>query len=363
MKNKIITTVALVTCLSLSTNAYTKGRQAGSRGAQSIAVVAQTVAEHQISQSLSLIGKLEASESVVISPEAAGRIEKISIKSNQDVKQGQLLVKLNDDKARAQVSEAKAYLNDQKRILVEYQRLLKRGAITQTEIEGQKSSVDIAQARLDSAQADLNDLHIKAPFNGTVGFVDFSRGKLVSVGAQLLTLDNLDLMELDVQVPERYLSMLSNGMKVTATSQAWQQIFTGEIVGVDSRVNKETLNLRVRVHFGNENKMLKPGMLMAVDIAFPAIEAPIIPVQALEYSGTKRYVYVIDADNKAKRTEITLGARVENEVVVESGLEIGQTIVTQGIVNMRDGASVRVLSSNEQAETKNKPAKSTSGQG
>lgn len=79
---------------------------------------------------------------------------------------------------------------------------------------------------------------------------------------------------------------------------------------------------------------------------FPPIEAPIIPVQALEYSGTKRYVYVIDENNKAHRTEVFLGARVGNQVVIENGLDIGKRIVVQGIVNMRDGVSVSEVDAN-----------------
>ncbi len=95
-------------------------------------------------------------------------------------------------------------------------------------------------------------------------------------------------------------------------------------------------------------------MLLNTALAFPAIEAPIIPVQALEYSGTKRYVYVIDENNKARRTEVLLGARVENQVVIESGVNIGDKIVVQGIVNMRDGVLVKELGSanNAQPETK-----------
>ncbi|KOO11226.1 hemolysin D, partial [Vibrio xuii] len=119
--------------------------------------------------------------------------------------------------------------------------------------------------------------------------------------------------------------------------------FEGEVVGIDSRINEETLNLRVRIHFDNAERKLKPGMLVSANMDFPAIEAPIIPVQALGYSGTKRYVYVVGSDNKAKRTEVVLGARVDNLVVIEKGLDIGQKIVVQGIVNMRDGASVKEL--------------------
>ncbi|EKS7722736.1 efflux RND transporter periplasmic adaptor subunit [Vibrio vulnificus] len=339
MKKRIL--ISFITLALMGTSSLS---HAAPRGPSAVTVVAEKVQTHQISQSLALVGKLEAVQSVVIASEVSGKVESIQVKANQNVTKGQLLVKLEDDKALAAVSEAKAYLKDEQRKLKEFERLVSRNAITQTEIDAQKASVEIARARLTAANANLNDLHITAPFAGTVGFVDFSRGKLVNSGTELLTLDDLSLMQLDLRIPERYLSMLSIGMPVTATSSAWgKQVFTGKVVGIDSRINAETLNLRVRIQFENPENQLKPGMLLNTALAFPAIEAPIIPVQALEYSGTKRYVYVIGSDNKAKRTEVLLGARVENQVVIESGVSIGDKIVVQGIVNMRDGVLVKEI--------------------
>ncbi len=337
MKNKLILSLLTVSMLSASPALLAKGP----RGPMAITVVSEQVQTHQVSQSLSLVGKLEAEQSVMVSPETSGKVENIAVEANQQVKKGQLLIQLNDDKARASVKEASAYLKDEKRKLAEFERLVKRNAITQTEIDAQKTSVEIAQARLDAANANLKDLHISAPFAGTVGFIDFSRGKMVSSGMELLSLDDLSVMELDLQIPERYLSKINEGMQVTATTNAWgERVFKGEVVGIDSRINPETLNLRVRIHFANQDQQLKPGMLVAAHMDFAPINAPIIPVQALEYSGTKRYVYVIGEDNKATRTEVILGARVENQVVINKGLEIGERIVVQGIVNMRDGATV-----------------------
>ncbi len=347
MKNKLILCLLTVSLLSASPAVLAKRPQ----GPQAVTVVTEQVQTHQVSQTLSLVGKLEAAQSVMVSPEATGKVEIIAISANQQVTEGQLLIQLNDDKARAAVKEAEAYRKDEQRKLKEFQRLVKRNAITQTEIDAQKTSVEIAQARLDAANANLKDLHISAPFDGTVGFIDFSRGKMVSAGTELLSLDDLSMMELDLQVPERYLAQLELGMKVTATTSAWgERIFQGEVVGIDSRINQETLNLRVRINFPNDDLKLKPGMLVAADMDFPAINAPIIPVQALEYSGTKRYVYVVGSDNLAKRTEVILGARIENQVVINKGLNIGDKIVVQGIVNMRDGASVK-----EQGSAQQKP--------
>lgn len=351
MKNKIVLSLLSLSILTAAPLSYAK-RQ----GPSTVTVVTELVQTHNVSQSLVLVGKLEAEQSVEISTEVAGKVDTIAVKANQAVRQGQMIIQLNDDKARASVAEAKAYLKDEQRKLKEFERLVKRNAITQTEIDAQKASVEIAQARLDAANANLKDLHITSPFAGTVGFIDFSRGKMVTAGEALLTLDNLSVMQLDLQVPERYLSQLSEGMKVTATTAAWQnKVFEGQVVAIDSRINQETLNLRVRIHFSNPSKDLKPGMLVSANMDFPAIEAPIIPVQALEYSGTKRYVYVIDQDNNAKRTEVLLGARVDNLVVIEQGLSIGDKIVVQGIVNMRDGVVVSELGSDGRPKEKAKP--------
>lgn len=337
--------LSLLSCslilVSSVTLAAGQGKASGASNNRSISVITETVETHQISQTLTLVGKLEAEQSVVIAPEVTGKIDVIKVTANQKVAKGQLLVQLNDDKAKAALAEAKAYLRDEQRKLKEFERLAKKGAITQTEIDAQKASVDIASARLDAENASLKDLNITAPFSGTVGFIDFSRGKMVSSGSDLITLDNLSVMQLDLQIPERYLSMLTEGMKVVATTNAWgESEFYGSVVGIDTRINSETLNLRVRIKFDNQTGQLKPGMLMSGTIAFPAISAPIIPVQALQYSGTKRYVYVVNDENIAKRTQVVLGARVQNEVVIEKGLEIGERIVVQGIVNIRDGIKV-----------------------
>ncbi|MEZ8824841.1 efflux RND transporter periplasmic adaptor subunit [Vibrio amylolyticus] len=340
MKNKIIIKLLALSILTSTPLAHAKRSQ----GNQAVTVITEEVQVHQVSQSLTLVGKLEAKQAIVVSPEVAGKVTQIPVKANQTVQKGQLLVQLNDDKAKAAEKEAKAYLTDEQRKLREFERLSKSNAITQTSIDGQKASVEIAQARLDAAQANLQDLNLSAPFTGTIGFIDLSPGELVTAGSHLLTLDDLSVMQLDLLVPERYLSRLSQGMKVSITTSAWgNRTFDGELVGIDSRVNTETLNLRVRVNFDNPESVLKPGMLASAYMAFPTIEAPIIPAQALEYSGTKRFVYVIGDDNVAKRTEVILAERVENQVVIAEGVEIGEKIVVQGIVNMRDGVSVTEL--------------------
>ncbi len=332
------TGLALSLFIALPSYANTAARQAP----RATPVGAEFVRSYDLAPKLTLVAKLAAQQSVMIKPEVSGKVDKILVSSNQVVKAGQPMVALDSNKANATLAEARAYLNDEKRKEREYTRLVKKNAITQTELNAQKASVDIANARLNGALADLSYLQINAPFDGTIGFISFSKGKMVSSGEELFSLDNLNKMRLDLQVPEKYLSQLNVGTKVSAQSRAWKQNFTGKITHINSRINESTLSVPVRVEILNPEKKLKPGMLMSATIELPVINQPIIPVQALEYSGTKRYVYVV-SNGKVQRTEIRLGARIDDSIVVESGLEIGQQIVTEGLVNMRDGIAVDVI--------------------
>ncbi|WP_415224788.1 efflux RND transporter periplasmic adaptor subunit [Psychromonas sp.] len=309
-----------------------------------VTVYTDTVRYQEISQTLAVIGKLQSDQFVSIAPQVTGKVKKINVIANQKVKAGQLLVQLDDSKVQALLSEATAYLKDEQRKLKEYATLVKKNAITKTQLDGQSAVVEIAQARLMSATAQRQEHNLRAPFSGTIGLIDFSLGKIVASGSELLTLDDLSVMQLDLQVPERYLSLLSTGMKITAKSRAWENIvFDGQVTAIDSRINPETLNLRVRVKFNNPQNRLKPGMMMSATLGFPAVNEAIIPVQALEYSGSKRFVYIVNERGITQRSEVILGARIGDQVLIEKGVSVGDKIVVQGLVNMKDGLKVKDL--------------------
>lgn len=336
----MLVTSALAVC---SFQSYAMPGAQGKKPIAATAVGVESVESYAIAQNLALVGKLEAKTSVEIKPEVTGKVDNIAVQSNQKVNKGDVLITLERYQEQAAVAEAQAYLNDENRKANEYIRLGAKNAISKTELEAQKASAVIAKARLDVAQANLSDMTIKAPFSGTIGLIDLSQGKMLSSGDSLFTLDDLSIMRLDLQVPERYLSQLKLGMKVETKSQAWgEQVFTGEVTGIATRVDTSSLSVATRLEIKNTQDMLKPGMLMTARLVFPEIQAPIIPIQALEYSGTKRYVYVVGDDLKVKRTLIEVGTRVGEKIVVTKGLNVDQTIVTSGLVNMRDGLSVKI---------------------
>lgn len=337
----------VLACLSLLISAgwyYRHSAPAGKPQPRQVNIRAQTVSQSLAEPSIKLVSKLAANRSVVISPEVTGRIVKIAVRSGQQVKQGDVLIALDAGKQQAELAEQSASVRDETRKLRDMRRLVARGAITTSELEGQEATVAQAQARADAAKYELSLRTLLAPFDGSVSLIDLSEGALVNSGDTLLHLDELAKLRLDLAVPERYLSLLRPGMAVTATSSAWpDQSFRGVLETLDSRVSNDTQNIKARVIIPNPDGQLRPGMLLNVELSLPPQKMTLIPAQSVEYAGEQRFVYRLELNGKVKRVPVVLGDTHGEEVWVTEGLKVGDRIVVEGLVNLRDGVSVHDL--------------------
>ncbi|WP_421159492.1 efflux RND transporter periplasmic adaptor subunit [Aeromonas dhakensis] len=337
----------VLACLSLLISAgwyYRHSAPAGKPQPRQVNIRAQTVSQSLAEPSIKLVSKLVANRSVVISPEVTGRIVKIAVRSGQQVKQGDVLIALDAGKQQAELAEQSASVRDETRKLRDMRRLVARGAITTSELEGQEATVAQAQARADAAKYELSLRTLLAPFDGSVSLIDLSEGALVNSGDTLLHLDELAKLRLDLAVPERYLSLLRPGMAVTATSSAWpDQSFRGVLETLDSRVSNDTQNIKARVIIPNPDGQLRPGMLLNVELSLPPQKMTLIPAQSVEYAGEQRFVYRLEPNGKVKRVPVVLGDTHGEEVWVTEGLKVGDRIVVEGLVNLRDGVSVHDL--------------------
>ncbi|WP_162851605.1 efflux RND transporter periplasmic adaptor subunit [Aeromonas dhakensis] len=337
----------VLACLSLLISAgwyYRHFAPAGKPQPRQVNIRAQTVSQSLAEPSIKLVSKLAANRSVVISPEVTGRIVKIAVRSGQQVKQGDVLIALDAGKQQAELAEQSASVRDESRKLRDMRRLVARGAITTSELEGQEATVAQAQARVDAAKYELSLRTLLAPFDGSVSLIDLSEGALVNSGDTLLHLDELAKLRLDLAVPERYLSLLRPGMAVTATSSAWpDQSFRGVLETLDSRVSNDTQNIKARVIIPNPDGQLRPGMLLNVELSLPPQKMTLIPAQSVEYAGEQRFVYRLEPNGKVKRVPVVLGDTHGEEVWVTEGLKVGDRIVVEGLVNLRDGVSVHDL--------------------
>lgn len=297
---------------------------------------------------LPLVGKLQARQSIVITPEVSGRITALPDTTRGEVAAGARLIQLDNAKQQAALAEAEAFLRNEQRKLRDMQRLAHKGVVTQNDLDGQTAAVEQALARRDMAAFELSQRRLLVPFAGRVSLFDVSLGALVNPGETLLHLDDLASMRLDLAVPERYFSRLQPGTEVMAVTAAWpDHTFSGTLEAIDSRVDADSLNLKVRFQFPNPQRLLRPGMLMQVTLPFASEPLPLIPMQAVEFQGSDRFVYLLGPENRVRRQAVVLGESADSQVSVLSGLKAGDRLVVEGLVALKSGQQVKVISDTE----------------
>lgn len=308
------------------------------------AVRVQSVTLGELSHSLSLTGRMQAVRSVAIRTEADGRLVTLPPAPGSVLPAGVEILRLDDRQQQATLREIQAYWQNEQRKLRDMLKLAAQGVVPRHDVENQQSLVLQAQARHEQAESQLALRQIRAPFSGTVGLHHLTQGALVKAGETLLYLDDLSRLRLDLAVPERYLSRVQPGMRINAVTEAWPgQVFHGQLVALDSRMDESTLTLNVRVEFDNPDGQLKPGLLMQASLAFPAPARPLIPAQSILYQGDERYVFVLH-DQQVARRPVTLGEQQAAGVSVLSGLDVNELLVVEGGHVLQDGQRVRVIS-------------------
>ena len=313
---------------------------------QAPAVTEFPVVESALPQKLVALGSLSANQSVNITPQIEGRIADLHLHEGARVGAGQLLVKLDDREQAAITDQAGIALGESKRQLAYMEKLILKKAISTEELQAQRAKVDQLAAAFQAEQAKLDRYVLQAPFAGTLSFHDQSVGALVSAGTVLTTLDDLDTMKLTFKLPESSLSQVARGATITATSDAWPgTTFTGTINSINPRIDPLSLTFEVRAMLANPDNRLLPGMLMRTQIELPAQQQLVVPARSIMFDSNRRYVYVIDQQNKVTRRVITTGQTNGQYIVVLSGLSAGERVVNEGVVKVSDGAAVQILNS------------------
>jgi membrane fusion protein (multidrug efflux system) len=199
-----------------------------------------------------------------------------------------------------------------------------------------------AEARAEATAARLADMTITAPFAGKLGLRRISVGTLIQAGTMITTLDDTSIIKMDFSIPETLLASVAPGQTIDAHTDAFpDRHFIGTVRTVDSRIDPTTRAFEVRAEIPNADGILKPGMLLTLDLTLAKREAALlIPEEALVPQGDKQYVFVVQ-DGKARRREIEIGTRMKGTVEVRRGLAADATVLIGGTQRVRDGSAVR----------------------
>ncbi|WP_300271748.1 efflux RND transporter periplasmic adaptor subunit [Halomonas sp.] len=316
------------------------------RAQQPTAVIAAEARLDDWSDPLQALGTLHADESITLSATVTDIVRELNFHDGQEVEAGQLLVRLADDEALAELRAAQALRDERRNAVNRLSQLQSRNLAPRGDLEDAQARLRQVEAEIQALEARLADYRLHAPFAGRVGFRNVSVGSLVTPGTALVTLDKLDVMKLDFTLPELALGELSPGLPLTATSGAYPDSpFQGEIATIGTRIDPVSRSVTVRALLDNPEGRLRPGMLMNVEVRRAPRETLVIPEASLIPEGRRQFVLTLDPDDayRVTRREITIGARRKGEVEVLDGLQEGQLVVAHGTERVRDGQPTRLL--------------------
>lgn len=325
-----------------------KSDQRGRFGGRMVSVVTEPVESREFSDIVEALGTARARESVTLSPRVSDTVSQVAFEDGQMVKKGDLLVALEDAEERAQLEEARANLFEAESQFARTEDLVTRGNASTAALDAQRRAVQESKYRLVAAEARLADRRIVAPFDGVLGLRQISEGSLVTQNNPITTIDAIDTINLDFSVPERFIATLAPGQTVNARVEAYPgRNFEGTVKTVDSRVDPVTRSVIVRAEVQNDDRALRPGLLMAVEVISRTWQGLSVPEESVVPSGGRAYVFVAN-EGVAERRPVVLGIRRPGYVEVLEGLSEGERVVTEG--TMRLGrAGIRIREAGESA--------------
>ena len=185
---------------------------------------------------------------------------------------------------------------------------------------------------------------ILAPFSGVLGYTGLTEDILVSNNIFIITLDDNSVIYSDIKIPESYSTFIKKGLPVEVTLSSFKdKTFSGEIDFVSSRINADTRSLLSRIKVKNENLELISGSLLEVRVKFDLRNSLSVPDTSVMIEGDKSYVYKINAENIANKTEVKTGLRGDSNIEIISGLTAGDIIVAEGLKKVRPRGKIKPI--------------------
>lgn len=310
-------------------------------------VIVQSVTPKAISTRVEALGTLRANESIRLTSHTTKTVTRINFEDGQRVEAGDVLVEMTSAEELALLEEARTNTDESRKQLERVQSLAAQGAASQSLLDERVRAHESAKARYAAIEARLDDLRLKAPFSGFVGLRNISVGALVTPGDLITTINDDSRMKLDFTVPAIYMADLQLGLPIRASSRVFpDEVFTGEVYSIDNQVDPVTRAITVRALLPNEERRLKQGLLMNVELSTREREALMISEAAIVTTGSEHTVFVVadkDGEWQAEERSVSIGQRQVGEVEIVDGLEAGERVVTHGLQRVRSGQPVRIL--------------------
>jgi membrane fusion protein (multidrug efflux system) len=304
-------------------------------------VQAVVLAETTLHNSIRATGTLIASDEVELRSEVAGTIIQFAIKEGKRVNKGDMLVKLNDAELQAQLKRAQSRKTLAVAQEARQKQLLEIKSISQNDYDIAVNELNSIKAEIELIQAQIRRTEVRAPFNGVIGLRYVSSGAYLTPATRIASLVNLDTLKIDFAVPGQYAGLVKVGDVVRFSVQGYNETFLARISAAEPKIDPATRTMQVRAVCANSGNLV-PGAFAEVEITLKDIpNALLIPTEALVPELKGQRVFVVRSD-KAKAVDVQTGLRTERSLQIISGLKAGDTVITTGLLQIRDGSPISV---------------------
>ena len=310
---------------------------------------------------IAAIGTFRAVQGIDVAPQVGGVMRSIHFDSGQDVTKGQLLVQIDDSVEQADLKSNLATLRNAELALDRQQQLVTGGSTASANVDTALAARDSAAAAADRTRALIAQKALAAPFAGRLGLRKIDAGQYVQPGTSIVTLQQLDPIEVDFPVPEQEISRLTVGQPIEIVVDAFVNTsFSGKVTSIDARVSIESRTILLRAQVANPKRDLRPGMFANVAVLVgEAKDVVTIPRTGVSYSLYGDTIYVVKPapqDLAAAQASPAPGAQpliVERRVVktgdtrgdrvaISDGVKSGERVVTEGQLKLQPNARVRI---------------------
>ncbi len=298
---------------------------------------------------LSSVANVRAFRGVDLSPEIGGLVDSVAIKSGMDVQQGEVLIKLNDASDVAQLNSLKAMADLAKVINDRDRQQLAIQAISKNVFDTSNADAKSKLAQVEQQAALVAKKSLKAPFSGRVGIVMINPGQYVNPGDKLVTIQTLDPIFVDFNLPQSTAGQIAVGQEIIVTTDAFKDAsFAGKITAISPKVDLNTRNIKVEAQLANPDKKILPGMFANVNIKVGGLENLLtLPQTAVTYNPYGSTVFLAKPTGKkdkqgnpgleAQQVFVTTGPTRGDQVAILKGIEAGAAVVTSGQLKLKNG--------------------------
>jgi membrane fusion protein (multidrug efflux system) len=337
----ILFVVSILFFCSSCSNIQKKGK-AASEGRSFLMVDGMILDLKTLDFSYSYTGKLLANEEIDIRPEISAKVTGIFFKEGSLVSKGDMLVKMFDSDLQAQLKSNQLQIELANKELNRKKELYQFKGISKEELDISENNFSTLKASQDLIKAQISKTELHAPFSGAVGLRMVSEGAFVSNSTIITSLQQVDPIKIDFSIPEKFISNITNGKEIEFTIDGRDEVFSGKIYALESKIDALTGSIRVRALSQNPKRLLYPGSFAKINLKlFPNKECLMIPAKSTLPRLEGEQVFIAK-NGKAKAIDIKTGYRTEREIEILKGLSANDTLITTGLLQIKEGMPVKV---------------------